>query len=537
MRASMACVGLVAILGTQGCVHIRDTTPEPMARARATPPTSASWSSRVLYMTIPDRFANGDPSNDHAGTPDCFDRSNPKGHHGGDLAGLLQHRAYLSELGVTGLWVTPLNPQAADRCGSYHGYWGDFASPSLTPQSSAPYALRAPGASDDLAIAPTLGSARDLDQLLAELHAANISFMLDMVVNHSGTGAKLLTVRPDWFHDPSTCASLGDPIVTCPLSHLPDFAQEKPEVASYLTSMSTAWATRFAIDGIRMDTVKHVPIAYWKTSWWPAMRAARGADFFVVGEVLNGSGAGVLAPFLDAGFPSLFDYPLYFAFIDGFAKGGSLDGVAAKLADAVSTLGIERTRSLVTFIGNHDQPRFAMQAPGTPDAEMVRRLRLAFVALFTVPGIPQLYYGDELGFVGTDHRSDMPSWAWNANARAGAHDHTLPGADVTFAWVQRLIALRAAHPALFEGSYTELWRPRGGTNVFAFERATGTERVIVALNGGDVVSGPLRLATTTKAETLIDLLGGSKAAVSNGQVTIDLPPKTAAIYVINPPGT
>ncbi len=488
------------------------------------------WAPKVIYMAMTDRFYNGDPTNDHAGMPDCFDAAHPKGTHGGDLAGLRQKRAYLSELGVSALWITPVNAQAS-KCGSYHGYWADFVDPN------------------DMAIAPTLGNAQDLDGLIDELHGAGMLFMLDMVVNHAGLNARIVSQHPDWFHDEATCTALGDATVFCPLSHLPDFAQENPAVATYLTSVTAAWESRFSIDAIRMDTAKHVPIPYWKASWFPAVQGLR-KNLFTVGEVYDESGAAALAPFLDAGFPSLFNYPLYAALIDTFARGASLDLVADKINDDVGTLGIARTRMLTTFLGNHDQPRFASQAAGAAADEMARRLRLAMVALFTLPGIPQLYYGDELGFIGTTNRADMPAWAWSNTTRAGSHaPDALPDADVTFEWTRKLIATRTAHPALFGGSYDELWRPNGNaTNVMVFFRAAGNDRVMVAINDGNADSGPISILTKSNTVLspadraalangviLTDLLGGGApptVAVQDGKAIVDLPAKSAAIYLV-----
>src|SRR5262249_22122272 len=147
------------------------------------------------------------------------------------------HVDYLRELGVFALWITPVYRQVPGLC-SHHGYWADFTDP------------------DDGALEPAFGTARELEGLADDLHAQGMRLVLDMIVNHSGRGARITRQHPDWFHDPATCKTLGpDPLVTCPVGGhpLPDFAQEKPEVAAYLTAESTGWLTRFALDGVRMD--------------------------------------------------------------------------------------------------------------------------------------------------------------------------------------------------------------------------------------------------------------------------------------------
>jgi glycosidase len=477
---------------------------------------------RVMYLVVTDRFTNGDPSNDDAGPPGCLDRADPRKLHGGDLAGLRKRIGYLEELGVTTLWTLPVYAQSPDRCG-YHGYWADFVDP------------------DDGRIAPTLGEKGDLSSLLDDLHARKMGLVLDMVVNHAGPGARVVAQHPDWFHDPVRCEALGAREVFCPIGGkpLPDFAQEKPEVAAYLTGMSVGWATRFAIDGIRMDTVKHVPLAYWK-EWRRAIAAAR-PGLFTVGEVFDTGAAARLAPYLDAGFDSLFNYPLYAALVATFAEGGSVDAIADAERDQIATFGAERAGRMTSFIDNHDVPRFTSRvAAGTSVDEIARRQNLALGAIFTLPGLPQLYYGDEIALYGgkdPDNRRDMPDWAWTAEGRRALHPgEAPPNAQGTFAHVQTLVRLRDAHPALREGGYTELSRKGpGDANVLAFYRAAGQDRLVVVINAGAAparVVVPLRDAAL-EGTTLRDLVGRGApptAIVAKGTAAVALPPLTMGVY-------
>jgi glycosidase len=542
---------ILALLGVVACgAHLGDaaltpgvpdggSAPSPPVASSAPAPLDAerpgtidAWKSQVIYLVVPDRFQNGDPSNDTRTPPNCFDPANPGKFHGGDLAGLRQSIPYLKDLGVTAVWVLPQYAQSPDRCG-YHGYWADFTDP------------------DDGAIEPGMGGAVDLHGLVDDLHAAGMRFVLDMVVNHAGRAARVVSQHPDWFHDPSTCASLGDRQVYCPIggSPLPDFAQEKPDVAAYLTAMSVGWATRFGIDAVRMDTVKHVPVAYWK-AWTQAMRGVR-SDMFMVGEVFDEGPAANLAPFLDAGFTSLFDYPLYGAIVATFARGGSVDGVADKVKEGIATYGAARMRMMTSFLGNHDNPRFTSLVPaGTPEAEVVQREHLALGAVFTLPGIPQLYYGDEIALYGgkdPDNRRDMPSWAWTPEGRASAHAGEAAGAaQATYAFTQKLVGLRKARAALADGSYVETWR-QGGTagNVLGFLRSTGSDRVVVVINeGAGATTVSMRIQTSgalppedraalADGKTLVDLLGEgapSEVTLGRGVMALTMPGRTMGIY-------
>ncbi len=477
-----------------------------------------SWRQRVIYLVMPDRFVNGDPSNDEAGLPNCHDPASPTKFHGGDWAGVRQRLPYLSDLGVTAIWLTPANAQAARGCG-YHGYWADLVDP------------------DDGALEPKLGSAADLHGLIDDAHDAGVKVILDLVVNHAGRAARIATQRPTWFHDSATCGGLGDATVYCPLSGLPDFAQERPEVATYLDGMSARWVRSFPIDGIRMDTAKHVLRSYFRDRWFPAIRGVR-PELFTVGEVYDESTAAALRPFLEAGFDSVFNFPLKRALTNCFARGGSVDEVANVVADDVAVLGLQRTLSLTSFLDNHDTPRFVSVASGTGDEVRAKTL-LAFTALFTLPGIPQLYSGDELGVYGQgdpDNRRDFPRWGFEAPSREQPHPEAVPGAGALFRRVQALTALRTRSAVLAEGSYTELWRQNGAQNpnLFAFARVLGRETVIVVINAsGQSVNADLRapsvVTTIRHDEVLGD--GASPLRLENGRLKLTIPARASAIYL------
>lgn len=496
----------------------------------------AVWRQQVIYLVMPDRFHNGNPANDRAGYADCFDPRSPTKFHGGDWAGLRQRVGYLRELGATALWVTPAYrqiPRLEGSCG-YHGYWPDFRLP------------------DDGALEPKLGSAADLSALIRDLKSSNIRFILDMVVNHAGYGARITAQKPGWFHRSPGCLNLGEPEVNCPLAGLPDFNQSVPEVAQYLSRLSQGWARRLALDGIRMDTAKHVSLAYWQDGWVPAINQA-SPGLFKVAEVFREESAQDLKPYLEAGFDSAFNFPLRRALVGAFAKGGSVDLVAERVRQDLGILGLERHLMLTSLLDNHDVPRFVNEPGlGVPEDEIRRRYHLALAALFTLPGIPQLYYGNELAMYGgpdPDNRRDMPGWAWRAATRNGVYSgQALPNPGRTFRFVQKLIQLRRASPALYEGAYVELWRHNGdpNPNVYAFLRSWGDSRLLVVINNGTLPSGGIAIPLQANPDLseadrdalsdgaqLADLLGEGappSLRVRNGSVVVDLGGKTVGIY-------
>ncbi|MGZ3440638.1 MAG: alpha-amylase family glycosyl hydrolase, partial [Polyangia bacterium] len=379
----------------------------------------AGWRSQVLYLVIPDRFRDGDPGNDDA--THCFDRNNPRHFHGGDLEGLRQNLDYVRDVGATAIWITPPNRQAGppgDACG-YHGYWIDYVDPP------------------DDALQPELGDADALVRLGADLHAASMRLVLDMVVNHAGDSARLPRQHPDWFHDRATCGQLGPPQVFCPVNNHPDFKQERADVAAWLSTLEARAVSRYGVDGIRMDTTKPVLPGYFRDSFFPAVRGAR-PGLFAVAEIFEEGSTAPFVPYLDAGFDSAFHYPLYAALIDAIGHSGSTDRIAQAIADGIARVGAARALDLVLFVDNHDVPRFA-NAPGAavPEDEIRRRLLLALDLIFTLPGIPQLYYGDELGMYGggdPDNRHDLPDWAGDPTARAQRHPGVaVAGSSIVYA--------------------------------------------------------------------------------------------------------
>jgi glycosidase len=403
-----------------------------------------------------------------------------------------------------------------------------------------------------------MGTEGDLRALIDEAHRQDIRFVMDMVVNHAGPTARVLQQRPTWFHDAATCATLGAAEVYCPItSTLADFAQEQPEVADYLTEQSLRWVSRFEIDGVRLDTAKHVLPAYLRDRWVPALRAS-GRGLFLIAEVFSEGSARDLQPTLATGFDSAFDFPLRRALRDTFALGGSVDAVASRVLDTASVLGASRARRLSTMLDNHDVSRFAtdtLAAAMNNGPVAVSRYRLAMVALMTLPGVPQLYYGDEIGLLGgadPDNRRDMPSWAFTADERARAAPaatETLPEPAQTWALTRSLVALRASNSALAHGAYVELWRQNGGPNVLGYLRSDDRERVLVLLHNGANESGALnvplrgnsRISAADRAAfadgrrwTSVVALGGAPTTIdiTGGALPVRLPARSAGVYVL-----
>ena len=443
------------------------------------------WQDRIIYFTLLDRFENGDPANDKShGDPECNNAGDEHAYQGGDLAGLKQRIESIAKLGANAIWITPLYkgvPQkVGDNCG-FPGYWAAF---------SDPY---------EFELDPRFGTPEEFDAVLAAAHGRDIKVILDMVVNHAGYDAPLVEQRPEWFHDPHTSLKLGSPDIFAPLAGLPDFNHRNPEAAEYLLDLHTQWVERFKFDGIRMDTVKHVEPWYFRY-WINGIKASR-PDLFIFGEILDESYAGY-GQYLDAGFAGLFNFPLRRSLIETFAKGGSVDLIASRAREMISLFGQRQSRLMVTLLDNHDVPRFMEEFPAEMDPQTVHdRYKLALTALLTLPGIPQLTYGNEVGMYGgadPDNRRMMPDWAFEPKFDEPDHSGFVHKPGAVWAHLQRLIELRRQIPALARGNYEEIWRQGDpeSPNVWAFVRKTekpDTGTILVVLNNGDKPSDPLRL--------------------------------------------
>ncbi|MHB8416919.1 MAG: alpha-amylase family glycosyl hydrolase [Myxococcales bacterium] len=412
------------------------STGPPPAHAQA----PSAWSARPLYFVLLDRFA----PRGHVADPAAW--------HGGDLSTLRAHLDDLQALGVGAVWLSPVS-----RCfegkkggwGGYHCYWVE----------------------DLAAFEPRFGTMSELRSLRDELHARGIRLVLDIVLNHVAPDSPLLREHPDWFHPPKPLLDYGNPreVEEAWLANLPDLAQEKPEVADYLIATVSRWVSEIRPDGLRLDAVKHVPVAFWRRFTGELHGARPGLE--IIGEDLEGNADRLAAEARAGGFDALFDFPLRAALLGAACEGAPVGGVAARFGlDRLDPSG----QDWATLLDNHDLPRLTTACGG--DFE---RAAAALDLLFLSRGIPTLTYGVEAGLAGKGDPSNRG-------------DLELPVRSPWRTLVAHLAALRAAHPAL----------ARGGTNVasasregFALLRASPDEVAwIAAARGGEPQAPPAGLA-------------------------------------------
>ncbi|HET9694698.1 MAG TPA: alpha-amylase family glycosyl hydrolase [Steroidobacteraceae bacterium] len=365
-----------------------------------TPPPDAAIDFRdeIVYQLLTDRFDNGDAANDGGELTrrgDATDLTNPVGWHGGDFAGIRRRieEGYFSRLGVTALWISPVVLQVAPPGNGggvnanrpfvgFHGYWADRFD----------------------AIEPHFGDLAALRALADAADAAGLELVIDVVVNHTGPGSSILAANPTWFRTGSQCGS--DDVTMC-LAGLPDFRQEQATVTEFLNGTIAYLQDNVpGLDGLRMDTMKHVGDAYWQ-QFFADDGVAAPDRLWTVGEIFSGDTAQV-AKYVDTlGSPAAFDFPLKFAVTDSLAKGQS----TRRLADLFGRdADYDDPTRLATFLDNHDVWRFTSEAEaaGSPADEADRRLDMALTLLYAARGIPVVYYGTEIAMRGRGDSYALP---------------------------------------------------------------------------------------------------------------------------------
>lgn len=486
--------------------------------------TARAWQDEVIYFALTDRFANGDVSNDNGAdrnAGDRADKSNPLGWHGGDWKGLQRkiEAGYFKDLGVTALWISPVvlqvpsiavndGPNTGKPFAGYHGYWAE----------------------DFFKTDPHYGTQAELKALIDSAHKNGLKVIQDVVVNHAGYGSSLTTAHPDWFHTQADCDASSNKDQDCALAGLPDFKQDLPAVTTYLNDFVTYWKTNVGIDGLRIDTMKHVTDDYWK-QFFAAGGVGDAAKLWSVGEVFNGDPA-VLARYMDVlGAPSVFDFALYFAVKDNLSSAsGNLDAVADVFARDSAYKDPSR---LTTFIDNHDVPRFVSEVLGKGGnvAEADQRLDLALSLMYASRGTPSVYQGTETAMPG---KGDPYSYPLGESNREDMDFGAVAGSP-TAARLKALAAARAASVSLRRGSQQELWRPNGGAPVYAFRRVvSGAKPVVAVLNNGgadldlsSLPGGGIPLLGTFGAGALNELTGrGSTLSVQGGLLVGTVPART-----------
>ena len=529
-----------------------------VAASPVTDSVEVGLSKDLIYFVFPDRYLNGDTSNDKL---PGYDPSNTAFFHGGDLKGLTgtcrqgdNGLARIKKLGFTAVWVTPLVVQQKPTPGGagYHGYWGvDF-----------------------LNVDPHLGTKADLIAFSECAKKLNLKLILDIVTNHTGdvirydertayipadaTSAK----NPQWLNELSNFHNVGD-ISNCwgdgPCSQLGDFyglddvATEKPVVYDGWAQVYGQWIKDYGFVGFRVDTARHVDDEFFK-NWSPQINAQAASvginNFTTFGEVWDVNPINLMNYVRKNKIQTVLDFPFQRTsteFASGYSDASTLENLFDY--DDLYTSPTSNASNLVTFLGNHDMGRAGKIIESkriNPPSELLPRTLLGHALLYLTRGIPSVYYGDEVGMIGTGSgsdqlaRQDMFSTKvniWKTEKRIGSSPI---GTGDSFAisdkhpiaiYLEKLASLRAANPGLANGSM-KIRTVKDSLFVISKKDSVENREYLVAFNNS---SKPIK-ATITSATSVGGwkvLLGTSKLTIKNENVTLTVPALSTLVLKAN----
>lgn len=504
----------------------------------------------VLYMLMPDRFADGDPkNNDIKGMyPYKTDRTQPSLRHGGDLEGIRQHLDYFKDLGVTTLWFTPVlenNSPDSNGNSSYHGY----------------------ATTDYYRVDPRFGTNAEYRKLCDEAHANGLKVVMDMIFNHCGFEHPWLSDMPskDWLNTPEWLEARKDktkpevndkylqtsykltPIVDPYASDvdmketvegwfvptMPDLNQKNPHVMKYLIQNSIWWIETVGIDGIRMDTYPYAD-ADAMAEWMKTLNDEY-PNFNVVGETWVTEPPYTAAWQKDSKIAkknSNLKTVMDFSFYDKINQAkredtdGFLTGMNRVYNNFVYDYLYPNPSSVMAFIENHDTDRFLGNGKDTT------ALKQALAILLTVNRIPQLYYGTEVLMNGTKEktdgyvRKDFPGGFPGDTHNAFTAEGRTKAENAMYTWLSRLLHWRQGNDVITKGKQTQ-FIPYNGVYVIA--RQHGGKSVMTVVNG---TKKPAKLAVKRYAEvigtktTAKDVLTGKSFSLSSD---VNLEPRQTLI--------
>ena len=503
------------------------------ARAMAGEERKGFSNADVLYMLMPDRFAQG---KDHKAqvkgmNPYVEDRSKPSLRHGGDLQGIRDHLDYFTQLGVTALWLTPVlennSPDGKDGSSTYHGY----------------------ATTNYYRVDPRFGTNEDYRELIADAHAKGLKVVMDMIFNHCGFEHPWVKDLPsqDWLNVPEWLSGKEEdkakylqtsykltPVLDPYAAEvdkretvdgwfvpsMPDLNQRNPHVIKYLIQNSVWWIETVGIDGIRMDTYPYADRE--AMALWMKTLEREYPNFNTVGETWVTEPAYTAAWQKDSKLSSINSYlktVMDFAFYDrvNMAAREETDDWWQGMNRVYNTLCYDylyaNPSSVLAFIENHDTDRFLRNGTDT------LALKQALALLLTINRTPQLYYGTEILMNGTKEvtdgnvRKDFPGGFPGDKANCFTAEGRTRAQNDMFNWLSRLLHWRQGNEAIIHGKQVQ-FTPRKGVYVIA--RQAKGQNVLTVVNG---TSEPAQMEVKRYAEIIgqateaTDILTGRKVAL------------------------
>ncbi|SHH47114.1 glycoside hydrolase family 13 protein [Wenyingzhuangia marina] len=452
-------------------------------------------SSDAIYLIMPDRFSNGNPDNDSMkSVTEKADRKNKDGRHGGDIQGIINHVDYLKDLGITTLWSTPLL-EDNEPVTTYHTY----------------------AQSDLYKIDPRFGTNKEYLSLSKELHKKDMKLVMDYVTNHWSSKHWMIQdlPTPDWIHvwaDGDKGFKRSNYRMTSQFdtnasnidskecmdgwfdSSMPDINQQNPLVLNYLIQNAIWWIEYANLDGLRVDTYSYNDkdgIAKWTKTIM-----GEYPNFNIVGEVWMQSQAQISFWQKDSKIgkiknynsylPSVMDFTLHNAITQMFNEDNQdwNTGMMRAYENFANDFLYPNIDNILVFAANHDTNRINEILDGD-----VNKYKLAITLISTIRGIPQLYYGDEIGMRGDknkhgdgDIRRDFPGGWKNDSQNAFLQNGRTPKQNEYHNFTKKLLQWRKNTPVIHTGK-TKHFLPIN--NVYTYFRYDDTKKVMVVINNSN----------------------------------------------------
>ncbi|MEY2816245.1 MAG: hypothetical protein RJA78_821 [Actinomycetota bacterium] len=552
-----------------------ETTPVPptpvvaptlaQAQSLASSSLRSAMAEDNIYFVMTDRYKNGTALNDRmgiTGTRDVtgFDSASNAYYHGGDFAGLTDGCTTgngvqrLKDMGFSAIWITPPFKQryVQGSSASYHGYWiTDFTD-----------------------IDPHLGTKAEFKDFVDCVHSQDMKVVLDIVMNHTGdvnyypsgnysfgaprpaqVSAGDMNIRkPTFLNELTNYHNRGDvqdwnnkeQSQNGDFFGLDDIATEKSEVVEGFAQAYAYWVNEFGVDGFRIDTAKHVDDEF-LGKWWPRVKeltSVKKPNLFAFGEVYDGR-TSVLTQFVrDRGIPATLDFAFQSAAVQ-FASGNNISDITSVFAaDDWYITEHSNAYNQPTFLGNHDMGRFGqmLKWAGSPSGDLWGDALLGYDLMYLARGIPNVYYGDEVGIIGSggdkEARQDLfPTnvTSWRSQERIAANPiGSASYLDENNHPIQERItalnSLRNQHPALKIGAQIQRY---SGNNVIAFSRFDSESRTeyLVALNNAQSSRTNLIVKTSSPNTVFTEVWGQAQTVTSDSQgfISISVGPREAVV--------
>ena len=529
-----------------------------VAASPSTPSDQVGLSKELIYFVFPDRYLNGDTSNDNfAG----YDPRDTAFFHGGDLKGLTgtcsagdNGLARIKKLGFTAVWVTPLVVQQKPTPygAGYHGYWGvDF-----------------------LNVDPHLGTKEEMVAFSECAKKLGLKLILDVVTNHTGDVIQykekeaflpsdmVNAKNPAWLNDLSNYHNVGD-MNSCwgegscmqlgDFYGLDDIATEKAVVYNGWADVYGKWIKDYGISGFRVDTARHVDDNFFK-NWSPQINAAAQSvginDFTIFGEVWDVNPINLMNYIRRNKIQTVLDFPFQRSaaeFASGYSDATTIENLFAY--DDLYTTATTSASNMVTFLGNHDMGRAGKIIESkriNPAAELLPRTLLGHSLMYLTRGIPSVYYGDEVGMTGTGSgsdqlaRQDMFSTKvniWKTEKRIGSSPIGTGNAfDITdkhpiAIHLKALANLRAANPGLSNSTMQIRYAKDYLLAISKKDDVENREYVVAFNNSNKAIKATINTATSKGGWKLI--MGKSSFKAAGEKVTITVPALSTVVLKAN----